>query len=491
MFGLPLVLAALAPLVTPAEVPPPSPPAAATEPVAPEPASDAQGAVPMLPFERSVLDNGLSLIVHTDPTAPVVCVDLWYRAGVVDEERGKSGMARLFEHLMYQGSKHNPGDNHTKLLEGAGASFLGGGAGLDATSYVTCVPKHELELALWLEADRMAWLMEVTDAAKIDEQRKVIIGERRAAIDEAPYGPGRQALWQAIFPADHPYRTGLYGAPGDLDKLTLADAQAFFDRHSVPAAATLVLAGDVTVDDAKKLVDKYFRSLPKAERAGRRSVPMPKLGAELRVELEDRSAPLPTVTMAFFTPPALQNGSADIEVLAYLLGDGNASRLHQALVVDGKMATSVRTSLLAAANVSVLTLEATVRQGINADDVLSAIQAQLDLLQDLPPSGEELARAVATFETRRLSSLRHLVGRAELLQSYQLYAGEPGFLPKDLARFRAVTPESTLAAVNGFLTRDRRAVAVVRPAGAPPAPPPPAPSAEPPATPAEPAKEGG
>lgn len=497
MFALPLVFAALAPQAVPAEPPPAAAPAATTEPSTAEPVADAPSAVPNLPFERAVLDNGLTLIVHTDPQLPVVCVDLWYRTGVFDEERGKSGAARLFEHLMYQGSKHNPGDNHLKLLEGAGASNIGGGAGLDATRYVECVPKHELELALWLEADRMSWLMEVTDAAKIDEQRRIIVGERRRAIDEAPYGAARQALWQAIFPADHPYRAGHYGVPAELDKLALADAQAFFDRHSVPANATLVVTGDVTVDDAKRLVDKYFRSFPRIERAGTRSVPMPKLGAEVRLDLEDPRAPGTTVAVTFFTPPALQNGSADIEVLAYLLGDGNASRLHQALVVDGKLATSVRASLLGAANVSVLTLEVTVRRGVNPDDVLNAVQAQLDLLQDLPPSTEELARAVATFEARRLTSLRQLVGRAELLQTYQLFAGDAGFLQKDLARYHAVTPESTLAAVNGFLTRERRAVLVVRPAGAPPATPTSTPtstatpSAEPAPATAAPTAEGG
>ncbi len=486
MFALPLALAGLARVATPAEAPPAAPPAAEASPA---PAADPASTVPNLPFERSVLDNGLTLLVHADPRLPVACIDVGYRAGVIDEERGKSGMARLFEHLMFQGSKHNPGDNHVKLLDAAGASHVASAAELDATSYSQCVPKHELELALWLEADRMAWLMEVTDAAKLDEQRRIIVGERRRAVDEAPYGSARQALWQAMFPADHPYRAGPFGVPAELDQLALADVQAFFDRYSVPANATVVIAGDVNVDDAKKLVDKYFRTLPRAERASARSVTMPKLGAEVRLDLEDARAPATSVTVAFFTPPALQNGSADIEVLAHLLGHGNASRLHQALVVDGKVATDVRTSVLGAANVSVLTLEAKVRRGVNPDDVLNAIQAQLDLLQDLPPSTEELARAVASFETQLLASMRHLRGRAALLQRYQVLTGDPGFVPKDLARYRAVTPDSTLAAVNGFLTRERRAVLVVRPTGD--APQTPATADEPAASPAAPTTEGG
>ncbi|OGQ24753.1 MAG: hypothetical protein A2138_20320, partial [Deltaproteobacteria bacterium RBG_16_71_12] len=408
-----------------------------------------------------------------------------------DEERGKSGMARLFEHLMYQGSKHSPGDNHVKLLEGVGASAIGGTAAFDYTSYFACVPKNEIELALWLEADRMAWVMDVAEPSKIEEQRKIIAAERRRLVDDRPYAAAREALWQAIFPADHPYRAGLLGASAELDKLALADVQTFFDRHYSPANATLVISGDITVEDARKLADKYFRSIPKAAVPSKRTVPMPTLGAEVRVDLEDRLAQLTVVTVAFFAPPAFQNGSADIEVLAHLLGDGNASRLHQALVVDGKLAQSVRAGVVATANVSVVELEVKVRPGVNPDDVLNAIQAQLALLQDLPPSTEELARAVAAFEARRLSSLQRPLGRAELLQTYRLFAGDAGFLPKDLARYRAVTPDSVLAAVNGFLTKERRAVAVVRPAGAAPKEPAPAPASEVPSAAPATTKEGG
>lgn len=480
-----LALAALVRLLTPAEAPPP----AAAAP-APDATADTATALPNIPFDRSVLDNGMTLIVHSDAHTPVVCVDLWYRAGVFDEERGRSGAARLLEHLMYQGSKHNPGDNHVKLLEGVGASIIGGVASFDHTSYFECIPKNELELALWLEADRMAWVMDVAEASKIEEQRKIIANERRRSIDDAPYAAAHAALWQAIFPADHPYRAGPLGVPAELEKLGLADAQTFFDRHYAPANATLVISGDVALEDAKKLTDKYFRSFPKVDVPVKRTVPVPKLGVEVRVDLEDRLAQLTVVTMAFFAPPAFQNGSADIEVLAHLLGDGNASRLHQALVVDGKLAQAVRAGVVATANVSVVELEATIRPEVNPDDVLNAMQAQLDLLQDLPPSAEELARAVAAFEARRLSSLQRPLGRAELLQTYHLLAGDAGFLPKDLARYRAVTPQSTLDAVNGFLTKERRAVAVIRPASAAPKEPAPIAAPEPAAPPAA-AKEGG
>ena len=488
-----LALAALITAAVPVEAPPPAPPAVPPAAPADASAADAARALPSIPFERSVLDNGLELIVHSDPHTPVVCVDVWYRAGAFDEERGKGGLAHLVERLMYQGSKHNPGDSHLKLLEAVGASALGGSSSFDHTSYYECVPNNEIELALWLEADRMAWIMDVVEQAKLDEQRNVVKNERRQTIDNVPYGPARAALWQAMFPADHPYRGLVMGSIAELDQATLEDARTFFDRYYAPANATLVISGDIRVEDAKKLTDKYFRTFPKGNKPSKRTVAMPTLGAELRLDLEDRLAALTVVTVAFFTPPAFQNGSADIEVLAHLLGDGNASRLHQALVVDGKLAHSVRVSIVPTANVSVLQLEAVVRAGVNPEDVLNAIQAQLDLLQDLPPSAEELTHAVATFEARRIASLQSPLGRAELLQTYSLLAGDPGFLPKDLARYRAVTPDTTLAAVNGFLTKGRRAVAVIRPASAAPAEAgtPPAPET-PAATPApEPAKEGG
>lgn len=452
----------------PAEAPAAAPPAADAPPAeAPAPAS---GELAELAFDRSELDNGLELLVHSDPRLPVACVELWYRVGAFDEERGKSGLAHLFEHLMFQGSKHNPGDGHLKLLEAVGGTHIEGLTDPDSTRYRACVPNNELELLLWLEADRMAWMLDVVGGAQLDEQRAVVRNERWQHVDNVPYGPGDEALWQAMFPADHPYRGRTLGNPKDVDAVSMGDVVAFFDRYYAPSNATLVISGDIAVPDAKKLAEKYFRTLPKWEKPSRRTVAMPLLNAEVRVELEDRLAQLPRVSMAFFAPPAFQNGNADLEVLGLLLADGKASRLHQALVVDGKLAQSVGCSFTPMANVSVLKIDVVVRPEANPEDVVNGIQAQLDLLKDLPPSAEELERAVTTFEARRLASLQHPLDRAGLLQRYRNLAGDPGFLTRDLARYRAVTPDTTLAAVNGFLGQERRAVAIVRPAK--PAPPP-------------------
>ena len=503
MTAAPLALAALLTTLlaqaTPAEAPPPAAaatppeaPATAPPPAAPPPAeappaetpAPPTGDVPELAFDRSELDNGLELIVHSDPRLPVVCAELWVRVGAFDEERGKSGLAHLFEHLMFQGSKHNPGDGHLKLLEAVGGTGIEGLTDPDFTRYRACVPNNEVELLLWLEADRMAWMLDVVGGAQLDEQRAVVRNERWQHVDNLPYGPGDEALWAAMFPADHPYRGTVLGNPKDLDSVSMGDVVGFYDRFYAPSNATLAISGDIAVPDAKKLVDKYFRTLPKWEKPSRRTVAMPLLNAEVRVEVEDRLALVPRVSMAFFSPPAFQNGSADLEVLGLLLADGQASRLHQALVVDGKLAQAVSCRFTSMANVSVLKIDVVVRPEANPEDVVNGIQAQLDLLKDLPPSAEELERAVTAFETRRLASLQHPRGRAEVLQRYRNLAGDPGFLARDLARYRAVTPDTTLAAVNGFLGQERRAVAIVRPAR--PAPPPAAaPAPEAPAAPAE------
>ena len=434
------------------------------------PAVPAEGA-PAVAFEKSVLDNGLEVLVHQDNRLPVVCVSVWYHVGAFHEELGKTGFAHLFEHLMFQGTPNIPGDSHLKYLEAAGSSNFNGTTDFDRTNYYECVPKNEAELALWLESDRMAYLMKGVDQKKLEEQRLVVKNERRQGVENVPYGLAEEQLWQAMFPKDHPYYGYVIGSMADLDRASLDDVKKFYDTYYAPSNATVAVAGDLDPAEAKKLVEKYFRTLPKWPKPAARTVKPPVLEKEVRLDVVDSVAQLPKVVVQYFTPAMFAPQSAEMDVLAYLLGQGNGSRLHQALVVDAPLAQEVSASNQSFGNISVLTLSAIVKPGVNPEDVLNGMQAQLDFLKDIPPPADEIARAMNSVEADAVFSLQETLGRAEHLQEYNHYTGDPGFLAKDLDRYRAVTPETIQAAVTVALVKEKRGVLVVTPKGAEPAAP--------------------
>ena len=302
-----------------APAPPPEDKTSADKQKDDKPKDTAGGAVPELAFERFTLDNGLDVILHQDARLPVACVDVWYHVGAFHEDAGRTGFAHLFEHLMFQGTPHVPGDSHFKLLEQAGASFTNGTTDFDRTNYFEVVPKNELELALWLESDRMGWLMQGVDQAKLDEQRKVVKNERRQSVENAPYGLADEKLWQAMFPPAHPYWGYVIGSMADLDSASLADVRAFYDTYYAPSNATLVIAGDIDTAQTKALVRKYFDTLPKWTKPAGKTVAPPALTQEVRVDAVDAVAQLPRVQVQYFTPPMFAPGAADLEVLAGVL----------------------------------------------------------------------------------------------------------------------------------------------------------------------------
>lgn len=424
--------------------------------------------MPALAVEKSVLDNGLEVLLHQDKRLPVVCVSVWYHVGAFHEEAGKTGFAHLFEHLMFQGTKNVFGDSHLKFLEAAGSSMFNGSTDFDRTNYYECVPKNEAELALWLESDRMAYLMTAMDQKKLDEQRAVVKNERLQSVENVPYGLPEEKLWQSMFPKEHPYWGYIIGSLADLDRASLDDVKKFYDNYYAPSNATVAVAGDLDPAEAKKLVDKYFKTLPKWPKPSARTVTTPALGAEVRLDLDDNVAQLTKVVVQFFTPALFQPQNAEMDVVAYLLGEGNASRLHQALVVDAPLAQEVTALQQSFGNVSVLTLSAIVKPGVNPEDVLNGIQAQLDFMKDIPPPADEITRAVNTVEAESVFSLQAPLARAEQVQRYNHYTGDPAYLAKDLARFRAVTPETLQAAVTTLLGKEKRAVLVAKPKSATP-----------------------
>jgi predicted Zn-dependent peptidase len=423
-------------------------------------------ATPTLAFEKYTLDNGLEVILHEDHRQPTATVNVWYHVGAFAEEPGKTGFAHLFEHLMFQGSAHVDGDKHFKLLEEAGSAIINGTTDFDRTNYFETVPKNELELALWLEADRMAWLMPAMSQAKLDEQRGVVKNERRQTTEGVPYGLAEEKLWQAVFPVAHPYHGSVIGSMADLDRASLDDVRRFYDDYYAPSNATLCIAGDITPAEAKKLVDKYFRTLPSWPKPKQHIVTPPAIAQELRVDHVETVGAVPLVELLWLTPARGQPDQRELEVLARVLGDGIASKLQDALLVQSELAQDVSVSQMAMANVSAFVVRVVVRPGVSPDDVLNTIQAQLDYLNDVPVAPEEVTRALNRIETERTFALQMGFVRADVLQDGNHFAGDPGAFVTELAQYRAINADAVMAAMKKHLTKEHRAVLVAVPSGA-------------------------
>lgn len=428
-----------------------------------------------IPHEKYTLDNGLEVILHEDHASPFVAVSVWYHVGAFHEPAGRSGFAHLFEHLMFQGSEHVGDDMHIGLLEQAGASvrngMVNGTTNFDRTNYFEVVPKSELELALWLESDRMGYLGAAISEEKLDEQRKVVKNERLQSTENVPYGLAEEKLWQSIFPDNHPYFGAVIGSMEDLDAATVEDVRAFYDQYYAPSNATLTIAGDFDPAQAKTLVDKYFATLPVWEKVPPREVPAPTITAPIRVDVAEPIGKLPKVTMMWFTPKFFADGDAEMDVLAHVLASGKSSRLQKALMHDEQLAQRVVAYQRSMQNVSVFGIEVVVRDGIDAENVLSALESQLEFLRDLPPEANEIERAVNAIETQRLFGLQKVggfSGKAEQLQSYNHFLGKPDWLAEDVARYQKVTTESLENAMRTHLATEKRAVqlAIPSPPGA-------------------------
>ncbi|MBM4282285.1 MAG: insulinase family protein [Deltaproteobacteria bacterium] len=425
--------------------------------------STAGATTPSLALVKYALDNGLEVILHEDHRQPLVAVNVWYHVGAFAEEPGKSGFAHLFEHLMFQGSAHVPGDKHARYLEEVGVSGLNGTTDFDRTAFFETVPKNELELALWLEADRMGWLAPALSTAVLDERRAVVKDERRQRFEDAPYGIAREKLWHAVFPPSHPYRGMGIGSIADLDNATLDDVRRFYDSYYAPSNATLCIAGDIDPLATRALVDKYFGTLPPWPRPRPRAVAAPTLTQELRIDHEEAVGTVPLVEMLWLTPGRGKPGHREVEVLARVLGDGIASKMRDALLVQSDLAVEVAVVQQAMAEVSTFSIMATVRPEVAPDEVLNTIQSQLDYLADVPVAPEDVARAVKRIESERVFALQETAARADVFQNDNHYAGDPGAFSAELSHYRAITADAVMAALAQHLVKDRRAILVAVP----------------------------
>ena len=425
-----------------------------------KPAAPPADALPSIPFEKYVLPNGLEVILSEDKRLPLVAVDLWYHVGPINEAAGRTGFAHLFEHMMFQGSKHVPGDSHFQLLEAAGASSVNGTTSFDRTNYFETLPANELELGLWLESDRMGYLLDTVDQVKLANQQDVVRNERRQSRENVPYGIVQDALYQHLFPKGHPYYANVIGSHADIQAAKLEDVKQFFKQYYAPNNASLAIVGDIDKAAAKQLVEKYFGPLKRGPAVPKVTVETPAITAERRVVIKDR-VQLSRVYMAWLSPAFFKPGDTDADAAAAILGGNKSSRLYKSLVYDKQIAQDVSVYQASMGLKSAFQIVATVRPGHTPEEVETAIAAEIEKFKRDGPDAAELERARNTFETLVLQGLENLGGFggvADTLNMFNHYVGDPDYLQKYIDEHRKVTAASVKAFVSEYLTPTSRVV---------------------------------
>ena len=415
--------------------------------------------LPTLKFEKYTLPNGLVVILSEDHRLPLVSTNIWYHVGPANELPGRTGFAHLFEHMMFEGSKHVPGNDHIKYLEAAGASDINGTTDFDSTNYFETLPANQLELALWLESDRMGYLPDKLDQASLTNQQDVVRNERRQSIENSPYGIVEEAVFHELYPKGHPYYADVMGSHADIQAAKLEDVRNFFKLYYAPNNASLAIVGDFDPAEAKKLVEKYFGPLKRGAPVPKIAAVTPPITAERRKVIHDQ-VELPRVYMAWLTSPIFKPGDADADLASDILGGGKSSRLYKKLVYEKQIALDVSASQNSLILGSMFEIVVTARPGHSADEMEKAIDEELAAFRKDGPTAAELERARNGVETRMIQGLERLGGFggvADRLNEYNHYLGNPGYFAEDVARYQ----KSTLASIRGFAQQQLKPAARV------------------------------
>ena len=421
-------------------------------------------------FTRETLPNGLNVIYHVDHSTPVAAVLLWYNVGSKMEQPGRTGFAHLFEHMMFQGSKNVAKGQHFALLEaagGRGGNDINGTTNWDRTNYFEQVPSNQLELALWLEADRMGTLLQAMDQAKLDNQREVVKNERRQSYDNQPYGTWIEKMLAALYPENHPYHHSVIGSMTDLSAATLPDVENFFRTYYAPNNAVLVVAGDIDVPQAKQLVRKHFGAIPRGPAVpplANMKLPTA-VGREQRIVVIDSQAPAPAIFVGYRTPSAKDSRAPVVSLLGDVIGSGRSSRLYDALVRRQQIATNVggfNFGLSDGADMLVFT--ATGKPGSNPDSLERALLAELAGASSFSQAELERARASERFSfVNGLQTTGGFGGRADRLAEGWTFFHDPNHVNRVLSDYDRVTLNDLNALARERLIPTNRAVLVFVP----------------------------
>jgi zinc protease len=417
-----------------------------------------------LPYTKRTLANGLDVIVHEDRHVPIVAVNIWYRVGSKNERPGRTGFAHLFEHLMFEGSEHHNSGFFVPLQQ-AGA-LLNGSTNTDRTNYWEVVPTSAIDRALWMESDRMGYLLPALTAQRFETQRDVVLNERRQNYENRPYGMSAMALSAALYAPDHPYSWTTIGSADDIRAMQLDEVHAFFRTYYHPANASLVLAGDLETERAFDLVEKYFGELQPGTPAAPISA-RAVLSREINLVLEDR-VELPRVYLAWHSPAMFAAGDADLDLAADLLANGKTSRLYRDLVYRSRIALDVSAFQNSRELGSFFLLAATAAPGQALSEIVTRVDDELRELSATGPADDEMERGLAQAEAHfmyRLQTIGGFGGKSDQLNAYNVLLGTPGFFAQDLDRYRQATRESVRAVAARYLVGASRVTLSVVPRG--------------------------
>jgi zinc protease len=420
-----------------------------------------------VPYEMFTLPNGLNVILHQDRSVPQVHVNVWYHVGSSHEKPGRTGFAHLFEHLMFEGSGHVAEGLFDTLLEAAGGTNNGSTTS-DRTNYYETVPSNALDLALFLESDRMGYLLDVVTPAIVDSQRDVVKNERRQSYENAPYGKAFLRITELLYPKDHPYHWPVIGYMDDLSAATHDDVIEFFKRYYAPGNASLVIAGDFDLADARRKVEHWFSDVKPGPRAEPLHFPPAELTGVIKETLTDQ-VQLPRIYLAWLTPGLYRPGDAELDVLSGVLSDGKNSRLYKRLVYDLQLAQDVTAVQYSSKEGSIFLIIATARPSDTPHDetlarITSIIDEELDRLRTSPPDDRELARVKNGIEASFFGLVETIAGKADRMNAYYMATGNPDYFAEDLARYQALDPTDIQATVRRWLSQDRRLELSVIPA---------------------------
>jgi zinc protease len=421
--------------------------------------SEATDAQTTVKFEEYKLDNGLHVILHEDHSAPVAAVVAMYNVGSKNEKMKRTGFAHLFEHMMFQGSKHVADDEHFKLLQEVGAN-INGTTSEDRTNYFEVVPSNYLELALYLEADRMGFLLPAMTQEKLDNQRDVVKNERRQGVDNVPYGTAYEKLAKALYPESHPYSWPVIGYMEDLSAASLEDVMEFFRIYYAPNNAVLSIAGDFKPAQAKQLVKKYFGPIGKGTEIPR-PTPMPaSLGENKRIVFEDK-VQLPRLYAMWHSGPSYSREDAVLDMLSDILGSGKTSRLYKTLVYDKQVAQSVNAYQGGSVLAGQFGIEVTAKPGKTLSEMEALVNAEIEKLLKDGVTQKEVESFMNRKEAQLVGSLSTVLGKANSLATHYVLGGDANKINEEFGRFKGITPAEVLAVAKRVLGSKKVTLSIV------------------------------
>jgi len=416
--------------------------------------------IPRIQFEKYKLPNGLEVILHEDHSTPIVAVDTWYHVGSGDEQLGRTGFAHLFEHIMFMGSQHVPVGAFDQQLEAAGADN-NGSTTEDRTNYYETLPSNALALALWLDSDRMGFLLPTMDLPKVNLQRDVVKNERRQRVDNVPYGRADETILAALYPKSHPYSWPVIGSMADLSAASLTDVQNFFKTYYAPNNATLTIAGDFDPATVKKLVAQYFADIPRGPEVKRRvTVPAVSVPRDTFLVLEDK-VQLPRLYYAWHSVKGFSKDDAALDLLAQIVANDKNSRLYKKLVYELQTAQNVNAFQDGSRLDGKFEVSVTPKPGQKVADIDKVVETEIANIINNGVTQRELQRAQNVYKASFLNRLASVLGKAEVLNSYNYFIGNPDYVQQDAARYDRVTAADVQRVAKTYLGRPKIVLTVV------------------------------